>query len=360
LILIEAFMDLPARQQRSARQPKAHLQTPSAMAAEPIAVGVNAAIFAVQGDEPVVAVVPVRREERGGEGALPSGLFSPRQHDDLEAALRFCVKQQTGMELGSARQICTLGGRHGSDAEGPSQNPVLAVCYLALVAPERVEDSNGVGWRSWYAYFPWEDWRRGKPACLTEEIEPRLQAWTRLTAAHCQSGAPRDQPDRRQRLRIAFGCDGAAWDEEKALARYELLLEAGLLGETAAAGSSPHAAPIAWQMPKLWHPMLGDQARVLANAIGEVRRSVKWQPAIFELVPDLFTLFELQKTVEAILGPHLHKQNFRRLVETGGLVEPTGEYRFRTGGRPAQLYRFRRDVLLERLAPGVRIKTGRA
>ena len=62
---------------------------------------------------------------------------------------------------------------------------------------------------------------------------------------------------------------------------------------------------------------------------------------------------------EAILGPHLHKQNFRRLVESGGLVEPTAEQRLRTGGRPARLYRFRRDVLLERLAPGVRVKAGR-
>jgi hypothetical protein len=76
-------------------------------------------------------------------------------------------------------------------------------------------------------------------------------------------------------------------------------------------------------------------------------------------MPEVFTLFELQKTVEAILGPHLHKQNFRRLVEGGGLVEPTEHYRFRTGGRPARLYRFRPDVLLERLAPGVRIKHGR-
>ncbi len=92
-------------------------------------------------------------------------------------------------------------------------------------------------------------------------------------------------------------------------------------------------------------------SRVLASAIGELRRSVKCQPVIFELMPDVFTLFELQKTVEAILGPHLHKQNFRRLVETGGLVEPTGEFRLRTGGRPAQLYRFRRDVLLERPPP---------
>ena len=351
-------MDLPARQHSRVLQPKPQLQATSAPALEPVAVGLNAAIFALQGDEPVVAVVPTRHEERGDDGALPSGLFSPRQHDSLETALRFCVKHQTGIEFGSARQICTLGGGHDLAGGAQSQGlPVVAVCYLALVDPARVNDRGGVSWRSWYAYFPWEDWRRGKPACLTEEIEPRLQAWARLTPAHCEASAPRDRLDRRQRLRIAFGCDGAAWDEEKVLERYELLGEAGLLGE-AAAGSG-NGVPTVWRMPRLWHPMLGDHARVLARAIGEVRRSVKYQPVIFELVADVFTLFELQKTVEAILGPHLHKQNFRRLVETGGLVEPTGEYRFRTGGRPAQLYRFRRDVLLERLAPGVRIKTGR-
>jgi len=338
-------MDLPARQQPNALQAKAQLQAMSAAAVEPIAVGLNAAVFAVQGDEPVVAVVSARREERS-DGALPSCLFSPRQHDSLETALRFWVRHQTGIELASARQICTLGSCRDSAGEAQPQGlPIVAVCYLALVAPDRVNDRNGVSWRSWYAYFPWEDWRRGKPACLTEEIEPRLQAWARLTPTHCEASAPRDRPDRHQRLRIAFGCDGATWDEEKALERYELLCEAGLLGE--AAGNSGNGAPAAWRMPRLWHPVLGDHARVLASAIGEVRRSVKSQPVIFELMPELFTLFELQKTVEAILGPHLHKQNFRRLVETGGLVEPTGEYRFR------------RDVLLERPAPGVRIKAGR-
>jgi len=40
-------------------------------------------------------------------------------------------------------------------------------------------------------------------------------------------------------------------------------------------------------------------------------------------------------------------------------VEPTGEVRAKTGGRPARLYRFRREVLLERPAPGVRVKPGR-
>ena len=113
-------MDLPARQQPNALQAKAQLQAMSAAAVEPIAVGLNAAVFAVQGDEPVVAVVPARREERS-DGALPSGLFSPRQHDSLETALRFWVRHQTGIELASARQICTLGGCQGPAGEAQPQ-----------------------------------------------------------------------------------------------------------------------------------------------------------------------------------------------------------------------------------------------
>jgi hypothetical protein len=155
---------------------------------------------------------------------------------------------------------------------------------------------------------------------------------------------------------MAFGsaAGGGGWDEEKVLERYELMQEAGLAGPTA-----PDAgAKRRW--PALVHPVLGDQAPVLARAIGELRRAVKYRPVVFELMPDEFTLFELQRTVEAILGPNLHKQNFRRLVEGCGLVEPTGEHRLRTGGRPARLYRFRRDVVWERSSPGVRVKPGRA
>lgn len=338
------------RQQDGPLQPKAQLP---ATAVEPIAVGLNAAIFAVLGDEPVVAVLAAPHAARDGSDALPCGLFSPRLHGSLEGALRACVKQQTGVELAGARQVCTLGTCQ-DDTGGDTALPAVAVCYLALIPPSQVSASDGVAtWRSWYAYFPWEDWRRGRPACLAEDIEPRLQAWARLSPAHCETKAAPDALDRGQRLRIAFGGDGMGWDGEKALERYELLREAGLLGSPAAACAPP------LRLPRLWHPMLGDHGRVLANAIGELRRSITFRPAIFELMPDLFTLFELQKTVEAILGPHLHKQNFRRLVETGGLVQPTGEYRFRTGGRPAQLYRFRRDVLLERRTPGVRIKPNR-
>ena len=97
--------------------------------------------------------------------------------------------------------------------------------------------------------------------------------------------------------------------------------------------------------------------RVLATAMGRLRAKLKYRPVVFELMPQSFTLTELQHTVEAISGSHLHKQNFRRLVETTALVEPTGDMTAETGGRPAKLYRFRREVLQERPASGVRVGT---
>ena len=71
------------------------------------------------------------------------------------------------------------------------------------------------------------------------------------------------------------------------------------------------------------------------------------------------TYLQLQRTVEALSGVRLHKQNIRRLVEHQGLVEETGGISAETGGRPARLVRFRREVLLERPAPGLRLRAGR-
>src|SRR6185312_821522 len=99
-----------------------------------------------------------------------------------------------------------------------------------------------------------------------------------------------------------------------------------------------------------------DHRRILATAIARLRAKLKYRPVVFELMPPEFTLTELQRTVEAISGRHLHKQNFRRLVEATALVEPTGETSTTTGGRPAALFRFRREVLAQRPAPGLRVR----
>src|SRR5207249_7896633 len=155
-------------------------------------------------------------------------------------------------------------------------------------------------------------------------------------------------------LRLCFGADGTPWDEEKALDRYELLYEAGLIEEARRDGRE--AALARRPFPVLGEAMRFDHRRILATAIARLRAKLKYRPVVFELMPSEFTLTELQHTVEAISGRHLHKQNFRRLVEQGALVEPTGEMSTQTGGRPAALFRFRREVLQERPAPGLRVR----
>jgi hypothetical protein len=329
----------------------------SAARTEPagVEIGLNAAIVAVADDEPVVLVVRHDEANAAATDGLPFGPFSPVDHRTLEIGLRSWVAEQTGLDLGYVEQLYTFGDR-GRHAEPGDISPhIVSIGYLALTGAKRGQELQRGVWRSWYHYFPWEDWRKGRPELLEVDIEPRLKDWAVRPVLRSSPARPLKREDR---IRICFGLDGAAWDEEKVLDRYELLYEAGLVEEARRDGRE---AAFAWSgLPRLGTPMRYDHRRILATAIGRVRAKIKYRPVIFELMADEFTLYELQKTVEGILGPHLHKQNFRRLVESAGLVEPTGEVRTRTGGRPAKLYRFRREVLLERPAPGVRVKPGRS
>ena len=120
------------------------------------------------------------------------------------------------------------------------------------------------------------------------------------------------------------------------LDRYELLYEAGLIEEARRDGRP--AALARKSIPNLGVSMRFDHRRILATAIARLRAKLKYRPVVFELLPPEFTLTELQRTVEAISGRHLHKQNFRRLVEAGALVEPTGVMSTQTGGRPPRCF----------------------
>ena len=106
-------------------------------------------------------------------------------------------------------------------------------------------------------------------------------------------------------------------------------------------------------------PMRYDHRRILATGIARLRAKIKYRPVVFELMPTAFTLLQLQRAVEALAGRPLHKQNFRRLIDQQGLVEETGEISAETGGRPAKLYRFRREVVAERAAGGSKLPLSR-
>ena len=322
-----------------------------------VEIGLSAAIVAVHDYEPVLLVVKPAPGERDMSEALPSGPFSPINHRTLEIGLRSWVAEHTHIDLGFAEQLYTFGDRGRLAQHGDTSPHIVSIGYLAISdsrSDSDIQNEEQNVWHSWYRYFPWEDWRNGPPEILSKEIVPRLQKWAANPAAAQPAQNVQNNEDR---VRICFGLDAAGWDEERVLDRYELLYEAGLVEESARDGQIPS---MNWgELPRLGLPMRFDHRRILAMAIGRLRAKIKYRPVIFELVDREFTLFELQKTVEAILGPQLHKQNFRRLVESSKLVESTGGVKTRTGGRPAKLFRFRREVVMERPAPGVRLKPGR-
>ncbi len=100
-----------------------------------------------------------------------------------------------------------------------------------------------------------------------------------------------------------------------------------------------------WSMYDL-PPLAFDHTDILAYALQRLRYKLEYTAAGFELLPEAFTLSELQATYEITLGEKLDKRNFRRKVLSAEIIEDTGVYR--TGeGRPAKLYRFRDDAVAE-------------
>ncbi|MBJ7407666.1 MAG: NAD regulator [Bradyrhizobium sp.] len=321
----------------------------SDMQLTPIEIGLTAAIVAIENHEPQILI------SRGADGlaGLPFGPFDAVSHRTFEIGLRAWVEQQAGLRLGYVEQLYTFGDRGRHAEAGDTGAHIVSIGYLALTRPAGGElVANAASFAPWYRFFPWEDWREQPPAIIARDIIPALTKWAEEDTPETTRALPR-----KDRVRFYFGLDGAPWDEERVLDRYELLYEAGLIEEARRDGRP--AALARKTLPPLGTSMRFDHRRILATGIARLRAKLKYRPVVFELLPADFTLTELQHTVEAISGRHLHKQNFRRLVEMEALVEPTGAMSTQTGGRPAALYRFRREVLQERPAPGLRVRSRR-
>ena len=339
-----------------------------------VAADLIAVIVAVTDDQPRVLTL--------AGTALPAGPFAS-EHRSLQSGLRSWVERQTHHPLGYVEQLYTFADRDRSPSE--QEQRVISVSYLGLTrelgtlpdvpgpgsaaAGDGASDGTaacneasmqpgsararvvpaGAGWCGWYDYFPWEDRRDGAGERVVAAVLPRLDAW-----AAQESGERRRERERR--AAISFGAAGArSWNEELVLQRYELLHEAGLVeGAGDGAGPAGAAAPLPGRR------MVHDHRRILATGIARLRAKIKYRPVVFELMPAEFTLLQLQRAVEALAGRLLHKPNFRRLIAQQALVEETGAMTTGTGGRPAKLFRFRREVLLERAAAGTKLPLARA
>jgi 8-oxo-dGTP diphosphatase len=111
------------------------------------------------------------------------------------------------------------------------------------------------------------------------------------------------------------------------------------LAEHPATGATD-ASDAAW-FPATKSPALAfDHSEILHAALERLRGKVSYEPIGFELLPEKFTLSQLQHLYEAVLHTELDKRNFRKKILGMGLLLPLKE-QIRTGAhRPAQLFRF--------------------
>lgn len=344
-------------------------------------VGLTAVIVAVTEEVPRVLVVRRRPlsarnrvlsslatpEELVFLDSLPAGPFEPAVHASLDRGLRAWVKEQTGLELRYVEQLYTFGNRYRDPGELHGGPRLLTVAYLALSHESPVAGSAEAQWRDCYRFLPWEDWRAGRPDVIDAAVRPGLEAWMK---------APIDPHVRRlreERVALCF----SLWPTQRrdpvlALERYEILYEAGLVAEAhrdraARLAVGGTATGIRTAVPaqgagssRLGSPMACDDRRIVAAALARLRGKLAYRPLVFELLAEEFTLFQLQQVVEALVGMRLHKQNFRRMVMHAALVEATGRTQPTSRGRPAELYRFRRDVTRIRSDVGIGLPMTRA
>jgi len=165
---------------------------------------------------------------------------------------------------------------------------------------------------------------------LEEAAGRELKEETGLEAAYLEQLYTYGDPDRDPRGRVVS-------------VAYFALIPPGQTHRSAGGADAVEAA---------WHPvdslpkLAFDHDEILDYALRRLRYKLEYSAVGFELLPDEFTLTEIQQTYEIILGEMIDKRNFRRRILTAGIIEETPHQK--TGeGRPARLYRYRDDAVAE-------------
>ena len=311
-----------------------------------LAIELSAVIVTVKAGDACVLCLNLPGGAASPAFALPSGPFVPQAHRTFDLALRAFVGAQTGFDIGYVEQLYSFGdeGRQAVAPPQPGGERIVSIGYLALTPQGAFQAPVQASWVPFQRFFPWEDWRSGHAAL--DALRAPLQAWSERPADAASRGL------RRRRVETLFPVDADHWadhwNEERVLDRYELLYDAGLVAESGGGQDQAHSG----------EAMASDHRRIVATGLSRLRGKVKYRPVIFELMPGRFTLSELQKSLEGIAGLRLHKQNFRRALERTGFVQPLGEMREDTGGRPAELYAYDRDRY--RFSPSLGLSLPRA
>ena len=94
------------------------------------------------------------------------------------------------------------------------------------------------------------------------------------------------------------------------------------------------------ELPKLY----SDHNQMIQNAISQIRRRINNEPLSFKLLPELFTLTQLQHVFEAVMGEEIDKRNFRKRIKDIDFIEKTEHIDKISSKRGAALYRFNKNA----------------
>src|SRR3981081_4714490 len=128
----------------------------------PIEIGRAGALVAREATEPLILTASSGDNER--LAGLPFGPFDAVAHRTFEIGLRAWVEEQAGLRLGSVEHLYTFGARGRHTQAGDTDAHVASIGYLALTrAADNAQRAPGATFEPWYRFFPWEDWRGGRP-----------------------------------------------------------------------------------------------------------------------------------------------------------------------------------------------------
>ena len=103
-------------------------------------------------------------------------------------------------------------------------------------------------------------------------------------------------------------------------------------------------------------PLAFDHRQIVDAAMSILKRKVRHEPVGFNLLPDIFSITELQQLYEAVLNTALNKRNFRTKLAQMKLLIDTGKKQENVSHKPAQLYRFDEKVYTDLIDQGFYFK----
>lgn len=110
--------------------------------------------------------------------------------------------------------------------------------------------------------------------------------------------------------------------------------------------TTPYYSEIAWWPVRNLPPMAFDHRQIVDYALRRLRAKLEYSNIVYSLLAPEFTLTDLQRVYEIVLGKKVDKRNFRKRVAMLGLVKKTGKKEKGEAHRPAQLYRFTKRELI--------------